>query len=527
MKRIFSALLCALILFTLVPAAYGEDALYVNLEAGDIRDGSMYVMINTNAMQMPDKANTVVTLDGTPLNIVDVNKFSASGMKTTYMLLVDISGSVTEQGLKAEKAVANGILDILGGFDNMAVMLLGEKIQTSAFSSDKAALKAQINALKARPGENTSVFGGIYEALDILASSSDVHERRCLIVVTDGCDTVEGGYTYDDTLKRIESAHIPLHVAALVFDRPRAAAKKLDSLATASPGGTTTFVGVNGISGKDAAKAVAGVNDKAYVLTCSLNNIEQGSSQSKLAVKMTVNGEETGIDEIKLDTLDAIAALAPASTPAPQIPTGSDAALLTGVTPSDATQSDVTASNVTTPSDGGAALLTPTNGAEGLSGTWLPPTGAKLYIVIGAGTLIVAALIIIIALGSKKKKRARISALGGSTLDPAMLTASGAPAGVLKLTRLGMRENEEYVLPFASSIVIGSDPGVSQLVFQGDVRLSPAHCAFDRNGADVIVRDLNSGTMTFVNGVPIRAPKRLSHGDEVILGAYRFKVEWN
>lgn len=524
MRRIFTALLCTALIFTLAFAALGEEALYVNLEAGDIRDGRMYVMLNTNAMQMPDRANTVVTLDDSPLEITDVNKFSTSGMKTSYMLLVDISGSVTQQGLKAEKAVANGILNLLGGFDNMAVMLLGESIEVSEFSSDKAALKAQIDALKVRPKENTSVFGGIYQALDILASSSEVHERRCLIVVTDGCDTVEGGYTYEDTLKRIESAHVPLHVAALVFDRPRAEAKKLEALATASPGGTTTFVGINGVTGKDAANAVKSVNDRAFVLTCSLENIIEESTAAALSVKMTVNGEQAGPDTIAVDTsgklvLPAEVAQTPTNianvTPADATPANAS--------PADTTLTDATLSNTTTtdatPADAPAA-------AAWLDGTWFPPTGTKLYIVIGAAVIIAAVAIAIIAAGKKRKRRsAYATTRGGTTLDPAML--SGASGRVLKLTRLGMRENEDYVLPFAASIIVGSDPSASQLVFHEDVRLSPAHCAFDRDGAGVSVRDLNSATMTFVNGVPIRAPKRLNKGDEVILGAYRFRVDWN
>lgn len=509
MKKTISALLIALIVLSVPLISGADDALYVNLEAGDIRDGLMYVMINTNARQMPDKANTVITLDGTPLDIVDVNKFSASGMKTSYMLLVDVSGSITSEGLQAEKAVAKGILDILSGFDNMAIMELGETITVSDFTSDKNELKQQINALSVRPNENTSVFGGIYQALDMLSASPEVHERRCLIVVTDGCDTVENGHTFEDTLEKIESAHIPLHVASLVFDRPRKDAEKLERLAFASPGGTATRIGVSGARGKDAANAVNEVNSRAFVLTCALDNIKEATNASKLTVSMNVMGAASEPDTILLDIKDAIAALQPEETP--QAPT-----------PTEAPASAPTTEETPTPDD---TVVVP--GLDnGLSGKWLPPTGEKLYVVLGAAALILCVAVLLVALNRKKRKSgAGNGANKGNirTLDPSMPSGAYQAGQVLRLVRLGVREREEYSLPFKAPITMGSDPAAAQLVFMDDARLSPAHCVFEPDGKGVTVRDLGSGTMTFVNGVPIKA-KHLNAGDEVIAGAYRFKI---
>ena len=78
----------------------------------------------------------------------------------------------------------------------------------------------------------------------------------------------------------------------------------------------------------------------------------------------------------------------------------------------------------------------------------------------------------------------------------------------------------EFIL--ASSVVVGR--GVGTDIQTDDESVSRRHACFRPEHDGVWVEDLSSRNGTWVNGAPISAPRRLTHGDRISLGACELEL---
>jgi pSer/pThr/pTyr-binding forkhead associated (FHA) protein len=78
----------------------------------------------------------------------------------------------------------------------------------------------------------------------------------------------------------------------------------------------------------------------------------------------------------------------------------------------------------------------------------------------------------------------------------------------------------EFIL--ASSVVVGR--GVGTDLQTDDESVSRRHACFRPEADGVWVEDLSSRNGTWVNGAPISAPHRLTHGDRISLGACELEL---
>lgn len=120
-----------------------------------------------------------------------------------YLLVMDSTGSMSEElpngtqtKMEAAKAAATDFVDSTSGEIGMMVFADcdsgGDYSQGSIrvvedFTTDKAALREQINALK--PESNTAIANALLEAKDYLASTGG---RGTIIIITDGEETCGG-----------------------------------------------------------------------------------------------------------------------------------------------------------------------------------------------------------------------------------------------------------------------------------------------------------------------------------------------
>ena len=99
--------------------------------------------------------------------------------------------------------------------------------------------------------------------------------------------------------------------------------------------------------------------------------------------------------------------------------------------------------------------------------------------------------------------------------------ASAAPAAARNGARWVLRTTRgEFTL--ASSVVVGR--GVGSDLQTDDESVSRRHASFRLEDDGVWVEDLASRNGTWVNGAPISAPRRLTHGDRISLGAVELEL---
>lgn len=95
-------------------------------------------------------------------------------------------------------------------------------------------------------------------------------------------------------------------------------------------------------------------------------------------------------------------------------------------------------------------------------------------------------------------------------MDVKLIVASGKHAG-------------QAVAVSASQFLIGRGPDCQ--LRPSSREISSHHCAIFVEQGRATVRDLNSATGTFVNGVRVQAPQELKNGDRLRVGQLEFEVQ--
>ena len=127
-----------------------------------------------------------------------LSKFDNNKEGIAFSILMDISLSVRGEGLKNLKAAAFNLVEKMGSKDKAMVILFGSKVKILIpFTSDKDLLREKIDKVSATD-KNTV----LYKAIDAAFSQNKIYDetipkRKAIIVVSDGRD--EGsGITIDD-----------------------------------------------------------------------------------------------------------------------------------------------------------------------------------------------------------------------------------------------------------------------------------------------------------------------------------------
>lgn len=82
----------------------------------------------------------------------------------------------------------------------------------------------------------------------------------------------------------------------------------------------------------------------------------------------------------------------------------------------------------------------------------------------------------------------------------------------------------ETAVNIIDSFVIGRKSEKSDLAVPDDRWLSDVHCKLFLNNDHVYIEDLNSENGTYVNGVPIVSPMKLSEDDIILIGASKYRI---
>jgi Mg-chelatase subunit ChlD len=129
-------------------------------------------------------------------------------------LVVDASGSITEQTAEAFRAGCNALLDSLDGEKDEGVVVFFTQTATIAqkLTSQVSLLRAAVDGIP-RDGA-TAMWDGIYKAMLELQSKA-THARRAVVIITDSDDNSSTTGTPVKITSLGQSAKIPVYSIAL------------------------------------------------------------------------------------------------------------------------------------------------------------------------------------------------------------------------------------------------------------------------------------------------------------------------
>ncbi|MCS7260223.1 MAG: FHA domain-containing protein [Anaerolineae bacterium] len=107
-------------------------------------------------------------------------------------------------------------------------------------------------------------------------------------------------------------------------------------------------------------------------------------------------------------------------------------------------------------------------------------------------------------------------------MDDQTVVAAGQPAAQL-VVRQGVRMGKAFPLG-RRPVVLGRDEKAD--ISLPDPEVSRLHARISWFEAQYVIEDLRSTNGTYLNGVLLRAPRPLSHGDKIAMGQTVLEFEW-
>lgn len=413
-------------------------------------------------------------------NILAIDSFKQTGQGIGYVLLVDISKSLTVQQFSQIKTALAHWLDGMTPQDRVALISVGKDVkQILPFTDDRAKLDSAIAQLNATDLE-TNLFRGL---LDAIALGRQEHPnlpvRRAIVVLSDGIDDSVNGVSLDEVLKQNAEYRVPIHsigfAAPPLNDGKRQGLKVLGMLARQSGG---HFV-----------QAEAGHLDIAYE-----SQFEVINRPYRLRLECPECVADGQSYRLNLSWQDGQRSL----------------------------------------SDGlDLRLLPRAESAKNPVEIELPTSWQQIYF-ISLVTLVIGILLLWLYRRRQALHFSDEAVFQNMTIPPVVVPAkradspssAAAPTGlnVGFTTVSGAHKGQIQRFQVLSSLMIGRSPGC-ELCLAEDAEVSAQHAVLRVFENRLMVRDLHSTNGTFVNGVPIHNEFPLRNGDLLLFGRTELRVE--
>lgn len=444
-----------------ITAEDGKCVLYVNHDQGE-------------AWQVQPETSTL-TMDGQACAIEAIDTMGNSGTPVSYVCMIDVSGSMSQERIDAAKAILNQMADGKKEADNFYITKMGNQLTSSEILQNTDEIKAYIDTI-AVTKEDTNLYQGIKEELAAMQSQEGLHTKKCLIIFSDGADDQMTGITKEEAIDAVKESDIPIFTVAMLKENPTddqtEAAKVLGSFARYSAGGQHFAPEIENYGYEEVG----------------------GRIQSVLSGSLIVRAAVEGIDTVK-DTIMIKLMLSDGTTTA-TVEKEISGALVAGFVHADMSEpeseSELTETEIMESEKGDTGLKT------------------KQIAVIAAVVVCVFVIIAVIVANLRKKKLASdVAFVKKAEVEMQQLSDSA----------------EIYHFVIKEEIKIGRGRRC-QLCLKDDAALSEIHCSMQLRQGELYVKDEDSTNGTYVNGVPIVGEYKLEQGDVLLIGSYEYKMEW-
>lgn len=513
-----------------------ESTLQIGIDQYEVMDeGEILVYVNQNGDEAfrPSVAESTLFIGKNTLAIEDIKSLEEKGEPVTYLCLVDISGSMTEEGIEQTKEILKQFADAKREEDNFCITTMGNDVTSSGFLSDPASLSEAIDGIERIGTEDTNLYYSITEAINVLKTDKDVHKKRCLLIFSDGEDDQKKGITQKEAEDAVKDNHIPVFTIMLSgknLKDSEGSAKILGSFARNSAGGehyappfdTECEYG-------DICEKINKRLRSSVVITSNLENIKEvGDDTVYIGVDLS-DGTQKASDGITVPAgkiLEAIEALEEAKK---------------------STEVKVTVIDNTD--------TIPQEPEEPVEKS--PKINKQ--IVIGIALLGLVVIIAVILLLSRKKTNdadesveedihnmgaggfwpgaGSVNYHDGSTIASGAVESGEKPQKNVNkeknrkdkvrvtLFQVGPGDTEKYQLTVKDKVTIGRSKSC-QLALENDTALSGKHCSIIYRDNCIFVKDEESTNGTFVNGVPIVGEYKVEMDDILLIGSFEYRINW-
>lgn len=546
MKHIVNmSLLVMLVLsFMLTGTAIAEDNLSLAIQDVILHeDGSMDLIIYAPLQDDLASSNLTLSIDGQTVPVDSVKSFSNADFSTTWLILSDRSTVGATKGLKA---LVSGVIDMMAVGDNAGIIVTGNSYDQIALSEDQVSLKTLIESdLLKKNYQDRNLNATISSAIQYLNQFSQVRERACLVIISNGENTDETGMTAEELQQIVKENNITIYTFTFQEDSPRKTLiNQFEALARLSCGGIATSVRSNA-NEATALESLAGMQaNERYFRVVSCNPAVAGIKGREISLSLnegdfTVTASTYLTSDQEQEYSQIFAALnTPVPTEAPtEVPTQAPTKAPTS-TPSATPTSALTASPTKAPGSSNVA--------------------ASMPIVFG---VVAAAIVLLLILLTSKKKKvgAKDETKSDESKDSAVLEGqkegtgpeegkkdsgvvevkkskeiidtpeeANPPKALLQvtLTSCDRGNSAVYQGDMGKELIIGRDPKRAKLLSNcPDSSISGIHLRLIYEDGLMKARDI-SRNGTFINGKRMVDSVILHSGDTIKMANSTFTITW-
>lgn len=457
---------------------------------------------------MEETGEYTVQMDGVELPI-STGSVDLTRTPVTVFCLVDTSGSISNFKMKLIQDTLLEISSSLGKEDSMVLATVDDQLTIGEPLLSAEECEVAINGIKSSY-KDTNLYYGIVKSLERLSSDETYHDCRCLIVLSDGIDCQDNGFTEQEVMAAIQNARLPLYTVALVENyNEREGAKTLGSFARSSFGGkhfSTVDEGGNKPIRRDSSGTEFGRSIWESLIgtpVLEADVAELTIDQPKTLVRLSVQyraGNNTYEDSVDLP-VDVF----------PTVP-------------------------VTEETESGTSKDTAI--AESYPGQEDPQPESKLsflWIVIAVLVTAGASVTVWMVLRKRKKKTPPIPEVPQNSIEQKNVQINSEREIIpqnekyyhLYLTDIphGIKKRH-YKFPENHTVTFGRDSRSTEIVDSQDKKLSGTHFAIIAQAEKYCVRDEKSRNGTFLNGAPIAGKgwSKLESGDKIRAGSFEYRI---
>ncbi len=497
------------IIITLVlsSTAYAEEPLHVNLESFTTATNSLDIFFNTNYEQEISSSQLSISLGGQELPIQTLEQVKSSDIGTTYLFLVDVSGSIKENKMVDMKALLGLITNQLNDNDNASIMLVGNDTILHPFEHDKEKIQKQIEAIESS-SQDTNLYSAIIQALGVLSTNASVQAKKCLIVLSDSADDFITGFTREEVNTKVEQSNIPVFTVAMLSEKASStlidSSKIFGSFARLSAGGEAFAYGLDQISMEDISESIVKKMQEGYIVTTDIRGLTLRDGQSYLEIILNIDNYGTAKDGYTMttfliqDQIKPTSEITPEATPKPS------------AMPEEIEESS--SDNVNHQNNGSIIIV----------------------LIAGIFSILIIVLFLVFIIRRKKKQKQSVAAIADEIQGDRKrnqkieLNSKGIMDKLeLRFTKVGLREGETYKVFLDKELIIGRDPGKAQYVFEQDELLSSQHCKITKENGRLYLKDMQSTNGTYLNGIPVTQEYLLEQDDIIMIGSMELRVNWS
>ena len=329
LRKVLLTSLVLMLLVAFMPVrAYADEAFQIGIDGYKAEDGNLKIYVNQNQGSSfnitPEQ--TEVMLGNNTLTTQEIRTFGEAGEPVTYLCVIDVSGSMSQDRIDKAAEVIKNLADKKKAEDKIAITTMGNELNQSAYMTDPEEIKKLADSIKVTR-EDTNLYYAVVEEINALKASDDAKGKRCLVIFSDGADDQATGVTQGEAETAVTGSHIPVFTVGLLKNAKSTSdqemAKILGSFARISSGGMHFAPALGDGEIETIADSIIDRINSSFVLYEGLGDVNISGKEVALKTTISTQDGQSATDTLTLPDSDVksiqeyIESLAPAE---PEVP---------------------------------------------------------------------------------------------------------------------------------------------------------------------------------------------------------------